>query len=261
MHCSQSIVLRIPTGLCKSLIIKRHGTQNSTSKQRLSADYCLNLVRQHDYENFLCTLLLPSHSRTSAFAIRAFNIEVAKVQDQVSDPHIGQMRMKFWEETVDKIYVDHAPSHPVAVELHHAIRRRRLSKRYLKRLITVRADHLRSAVFPDLEAVESYAEHSVSSVYYLLLEASGVESIHADHAASHLGKAHGIVNLIRSVPFNAPRKIVSLPQDVLLQHNVPHETVLRAKCTADLKEAVFDVAARAKQHLNKLSKAACSACS
>lgn len=75
--------------------------------------------RQHDYENFLCTLLLPSHSRTSAFAIRAFNIEVAKVQDQVSDPHIGQMRMKFWEETVDKIYVDHAPSHPVAVELHH----------------------------------------------------------------------------------------------------------------------------------------------
>lgn len=82
---------------------------------------------------------------------------------------------------------------------------------------------------------------------------AGVESIHADHVASHLGKAHGIVNLIRSVPFNAPRKIVSLPQDVLLQHNVPHETVLRAKCTADLKEAVFDVAARAKQHLNKVS--------
>jgi NADH dehydrogenase [ubiquinone] 1 alpha subcomplex assembly factor 6 len=75
--------------------------------------------RQHDYENFLCTLLLPSRSRTSAFAIRAFNIEVAKVQDQVSDPRLGQMRMKFWEETVDKIYVNDTPSHPVAIELYH----------------------------------------------------------------------------------------------------------------------------------------------
>jgi NADH dehydrogenase [ubiquinone] 1 alpha subcomplex assembly factor 6 len=82
---------------------------------------------------------------------------------------------------------------------------------------------------------------------------AGVESIHADHAASHLGKAHGIVNLIRSVPYNAQRKIVSLPQDVLLQHNVPHETVLRGSCTTDLKEAVFDIAARAKQHLDKVT--------
>ena len=66
----------------------------------------------------MCTLLLPSQSRTSAFAIRAFNTEVAKVQDQVTEPHLGQIRMKFWEETVDKIYVNDPPSHPVAVELH-----------------------------------------------------------------------------------------------------------------------------------------------
>jgi NADH dehydrogenase [ubiquinone] 1 alpha subcomplex assembly factor 6 len=66
----------------------------------------------------LCTLLLPSQSRTSAFAVRAFNTEVAKIQDQVTEPHLGQMRMKFWEETLDKIYVNDTPSHPVAVELH-----------------------------------------------------------------------------------------------------------------------------------------------
>jgi NADH dehydrogenase [ubiquinone] 1 alpha subcomplex assembly factor 6 len=62
--------------------------------------------------------LLPSRSRTSAFAIRAFNIEIAKVQDHVSDLHLGKMRMKFWEETLEKIYVDDTPSHPVAIELY-----------------------------------------------------------------------------------------------------------------------------------------------
>lgn len=82
---------------------------------------------------------------------------------------------------------------------------------------------------------------------------TGIENIHADHAASHLGKAHGIVNLIRSVPYHAQQRVVALPQDVLLQHNVPHETVLRTGCTAGLKEAVFDIATRAKQHLDKVS--------
>jgi NADH dehydrogenase [ubiquinone] 1 alpha subcomplex assembly factor 6 len=52
-----------------------------------------------------------------------------------------------------------------------------LSKRYLKRLISARAAQLTSTAFPDLEAVEHYAEQSVSSVYYLLLEASGEDII------------------------------------------------------------------------------------
>ena len=63
-------------------------------------------------------MLLPSHSRASAFAVRAFNIEVARIQDQVSDPRIGQMRMKFWEEAVEKIFAGDAHKHPVALELY-----------------------------------------------------------------------------------------------------------------------------------------------
>ena len=71
---------------------------------------------------------------------------------------------------------------------------------------------------------------------------TGVENIHAIHAASHLGKAHGIVNVIRSVMYDAQRKIVALPQDMLLQHNASHEMVLRYNCTADLSDAIFDIA-------------------
>lgn len=45
--------------------------------------------------------------------------------------------------------------------------------------------------------MEAYAEKSVSNVLYLILEGSGVKSIHADHAASHLGKAQGLVQQVR----------------------------------------------------------------
>lgn len=73
--------------------------------------------RTHDYENFLCTLLLPKAARSAAFAVRAFNIEVARVADQTSEGNLAAMRMKFWEESLDKLYGNKAPEHPVALEL------------------------------------------------------------------------------------------------------------------------------------------------
>nr|CAD7426408.1 unnamed protein product [Timema monikensis] len=208
-------------------------------------------VRQFDYENFLCTLLLPHNCRTSAFAIRAFNIEVARVQDQISDARIGQMRLKFWEDVIESIFQNKAHKHPVALELHRASKKHKLSKRYLKRLITARSNQLNISSFPDLEAMEVYSEGSVSSVNYLLLETAGVENVHADHAASHLGKAQGISNILRSVFHNIQHNVVALPQDVLLKHSVSHETVLRAECNKALIEVFFDIANRAKQHLAK----------
>lgn len=51
--------------------------------------------------------------------------------------------------------------------------------------------------FVSLEEMEKYVEKSVSSVLYLVLEGCGVQNINADHAASHLGKAQGLVQQIR----------------------------------------------------------------
>lgn len=68
----------------------------------------------------MCTLLLKNTSRSSAIAVRSFNIEVAKVSEQVSQKTIGLMRLKFWEELIDKVLSKDAskvPQHPVAIEL------------------------------------------------------------------------------------------------------------------------------------------------
>ncbi|PNJ44393.1 NDUFAF6 isoform 12, partial [Pongo abelii] len=40
--------------------------------------YCLELLRKRDYEGYLCSLLLPAESRSSVFALRAFNVELAQ---------------------------------------------------------------------------------------------------------------------------------------------------------------------------------------
>lgn len=47
--------------------------------------YCVDLVRTHDFENFLSTLLINGQAeRRGAFAVRAFNVEIAKIAGSVS---------------------------------------------------------------------------------------------------------------------------------------------------------------------------------
>lgn len=72
----------------------------------------------------MCTLLLKNAARSTAFAIRGFNVEIARISEQVSQPQIGFMRMKFWEETIDKCYLKdpkRVPDHPVAIEIFKVI--------------------------------------------------------------------------------------------------------------------------------------------
>lgn len=72
----------------------------------------------------MCTLLLRGNARSNAFAIRGFNVEVARVAEQVSQANIGLMRLKFWEEAIVKCFSkdpQQVPRHPVAIELYKVI--------------------------------------------------------------------------------------------------------------------------------------------
>ncbi|KAJ8920764.1 hypothetical protein NQ315_004904 [Exocentrus adspersus] len=219
-----------------------------------SAEYVLESVKKYDYENFICTILLQNNSRSCAFAIRGFNVEVARVAEQVSQEMIGSMRYKFWEDMIEKCFTGDlkiVPKHPVAVELFKALQNNKLSKRYLRNLVTSRKNYLNLKGFNNLEEMENYAEHTVSNVLYLVLEGCGVRNINADHAASHLGKAQGIVQQLRSIPFSRRINFLPVPQDILVKNSVSQEEVLRGKGSDRLNECIFQIACQAHQHLMK----------
>ncbi|XP_014233329.1 NADH dehydrogenase (ubiquinone) complex I, assembly factor 6 [Trichogramma pretiosum] len=223
----------------------------NTITRQTPAEYCLHLIRKHDYEGFLCTLLLPNNLRSPAVAIKAFNTEIALVEDQVSDDNIGLMRLKFWEESLQQTFDGKPPKNPACLELHRVLKKHKLSKHYFKRLIEARYNRLNGSLFADLDSVEKYAEQTVSSIYYLMLEAQGIQDVDTDHFASHFGKAHGILNLIRSVPYSAQKRIILLPQDILMKYNISSESVFQGRGSKELNDVIFEVSSRAKQHLNK----------
>ncbi|XP_015435195.1 PREDICTED: NADH dehydrogenase (ubiquinone) complex I, assembly factor 6 [Dufourea novaeangliae] len=225
-------------------------TYSNVATKQTPAEYCFELVRKHDYENFLCTLSLSSKTRAAGFAIRAFNVEVAQVQDQIRDYKIGEMRIKFWTDALNETYRGNPPRSPVMLELYRILQKCSLSKRYFKRLIDIRLERLRNYLFLDMNEVEKYAEYSTSSIYYLMLEAHNITDINADHAASHMGKAHGIINLIRSIPHNARDRVNMLPQDTLMRHNVSTEAIFQGQMNQGLQNVIYDITSCGKLHLD-----------
>ena len=73
-----------------------------SSSAALSAiDYCISLVKQHDFDSYLAGLLVPKIYRGSYFAIRAFHVELALIKDQARRNALtGRVRFQFWRDIV-----------------------------------------------------------------------------------------------------------------------------------------------------------------
>ncbi|XP_066480252.1 NADH dehydrogenase (ubiquinone) complex I, assembly factor 6 isoform X2 [Tiliqua scincoides] len=205
--------------------------------------------RKCDYEGFLCSLLLPAESRPSAFALRAFNVELAQIKDSITQKTIGLMRIQFWRKAVEDMYQDNPPQQPVAIELWKAIKRQRLTRRWLMKIIDEREKNLDDRAYRNINELEAYAENTQSALLYLTLETLGVKDIHADHAASHIGKAQGIVTCLRATPYHASKGNVFLPMDICMLHGVSQEDFIRRSQEKKVKDVIYDIASQAFVHL------------
>lgn len=211
-------------------------------------------LRSYDYENFLCTLLISGEARREALAIRAFNVELARIPLLVSDHKIALMRLQFWEDSLVKLFDKNnqsLPEHPVVNELSLMINKTKFTKRYFDRLVNSRK--IQNLNFISTKQMENYAEETVSSVHYLLLEMLNVRNVNADHAASHLGKAQGITNILRSIYASRSRsQYLPIPQEILMKHGISQERFIRSKPDdKGVEDVVFEIATLAHQHLEK----------
>lgn len=222
--------------------------------------YCINQVRKVDYENFICTTLLrPSSLQRPAMAIRALNVELASVRDQVTKSQIGQMRLQFWRETIDSIYASVAKDtprkihSPVARELDLLIRYNSLTKSWFHRLIKSREITLNDMPFADIEQLESYLDQSVTPTNYLLLELAKLRSLNTDHIASHLGRAQGLINVVRGIPYNARKRRCFIPLSYLVEKNLSQQDLFTGHLNSEpCRHVVHQLCNRSYFHLEKV---------
>jgi phytoene synthase len=212
--------------------------------QSNALSYCAGQVRQYDHDRFMTAIFAPTAARENLFALYAFNIEIAKVREAVSEPLIGRMRLQWWRDTLDRLYAGETIAHAVAAPLGEAIRAASLDQAVFERLIDARETDLEGAPPKDMRALEAYAEGTGAPLLALAFRLAGAADADPE-AARLIGTAWSLTGLLRAVPFHARQRRLYLPQDVLAANAVRIQRLLDLKPGEGFADAVRAVAERA----------------
>src|SRR6266480_2247132 len=223
-------------------------SDTQTSEQ--SAAYCANLVRTHDFPRYASTLFLPGVHRRPLLAIYAFNVEISRVRDQVSQPLPGEMRLQWWTDMLLGQNHGGVEGNPVAAELLWAIRTWRLPVERLLRLIEEHQFDLYNDPMPSLAALEGYANDTVSALFACGARVMARPSGAVDHVARHAGLTYGIVQVIRAFPQDTARRQLFVPLQLLESHGSGMAEVFSGKQNPKMRAAIDRLIGEAKSHLS-----------
>ncbi len=215
----------------------------------LGLSYCAGEVRAHDHDRFLTALFAPSKYREGLFALYAFNIEVAKVRETVSESMLGQVRLQWWREAIDDAFRGIPRPHAVIQALAPAITERDLSRHHFDRLIDAREADLHDLQPKTMAKLEDYAEATSSTLGWLALEVLGAKSEAARLAVGHVGMAWSLTGLIRALPQHLRMKRVFLPLDLLARHGIDSDRLVARPDATELRDVVAEIADTALVHL------------
>src|SRR6201999_425186 len=97
------------------------GAMSVSANDKSAPDYCAELVRAHDFARYASTLFVSPPQRRALLALYAFNTEVCRIPDQVSQPLPGEMRLQWWSDVLAGQGHGGIEGNPVASELLLAI--------------------------------------------------------------------------------------------------------------------------------------------
>lgn len=216
---------------------------------RDAAGYCADLVRTHDFPRYASTLFLPGVHRRPMLAIYAFNVEIMRVREQVSQPLPGEMRLQWWTDLLAGQDHGGVEGNPVAAELMWVIRTWRLPIERLEQLIIEHEFDLYNDPMPSLSALEGYANDTDSVLFACCARILVRPSETIDHAARHAGLAYAMIEAINRLPQDSARRQLFLPLQFLQQHGSGIEEVFAGKQTPQARAAVDQLVDEARKHL------------
>ncbi|MGH6980848.1 MAG: phytoene/squalene synthase family protein [Stellaceae bacterium] len=201
------------------------------------------LLRRHDRDRYLLAMFVPATARPAVRAIYAFNYEIARVRETVSEAMLGRIRHQWWRDGIAEAFADGAVRrHEVMTPLAAAIRHHRLSREHFDRLIDARDRDLAFDPPSTVAALEMYAEESAAPLQLLVLEAIGAAGAEANRAARDGAIAYALAGLLRAAPFFAHSPRHALPPALI---DEPERVAERALAHVAAARALRDQVPRA----------------
>jgi 15-cis-phytoene synthase len=222
-------------------------------------DTVRRIAREGDPDRALAALFAPREARSHLFALCAFNVELARIAEQVSEPELGAIRLQWWREAVERAAKGEATGQPVADALGATLKQRGFSPQRIDALIDARRFDIETKIMPDWASLEVYLADTAGALFALGAECLGAPAPSLEPASSQAGLAYGLTGLMRALPVHAVSGRVYLPADALHRHGTSPEAVLAGKSSegllavlAELRRKASDALGAARHHVAQL---------
>ncbi|WP_044562209.1 squalene/phytoene synthase family protein [Azospirillum sp. B4] len=212
--------------------------------------YCLETVRRQDPDRFLTLLFAPADRREDLAALYAFNHEVAKTREVVTEPMLGQIRLQWWRDSIAGIYEGEPRRHEVVQPLAQAVHRHGLERAQFDLLVDAREADMDDAAPADLACLVSYAEVTSAPLVRLALQVLGIKLEGGVGAvATHVGRAWALTGILRAVPFLARAHRSRMPLDLMDKHAASEPLLFELKPQPGLAAVAREIADAARAEL------------
>ena len=213
------------------------------------AEAVRRIARGADPDRSLAALFAPREARADLFALYAFNAELARVGELVSEPGLGAIRLQWWREAIERAAGGEAAGHPVADAFGAAIARRTLSRGRILALIDARSFDVETKRMPDMASLDAYLDATAGALFTLAAEILGAKAEAIEAAARPAGRAYGLTGLMRALPVHAALGLVFLPEQGLRRHGTSQFEVLAGRTSAGLERLLAELRASACESL------------
>jgi len=179
-----------------------------------------DIVRLRDRDRYLSTFFAPDDKRPHLLALYAFNAEILKVRNTVSEPNLGMIRLQWWRDTIDGIYAGNpVPGYAVAEALARAITEGNLPKQALIDLVTAHEFDLFHDRMPGLTELEAYMGEAYSR---LIMMAAMILDRDAAGKASECAGLAGVAQGLALVMGDPAHRDPFLPESMTVAEAVGH---------------------------------------
>ena len=172
-------------------------------------DAAWTAARSGDRDRYWAALFVPEPARTGLMALAAFNAELARIPEIVSEPLLGEMRLQWWR---DALASDEPTGHAAADAVRYAAKAFALDGNRLLGLIDARIFDVTGDVMPDMQATGAYLQKTAGSMFALAAQITGDEDSLPRDIVSDAAIAYGLTGLMRALAIDRARGRLHLPQ-------------------------------------------------
>lgn len=201
--------------------------------------YCGQLVKAQDPDRFLLSMFAPPDRRPALWALYAFNHEIARTREVVSETGLGLIRLQWWRDEIAKIYTGApASDHEILRPLAEAVKAYALRRESFDVLLYAREFDLEDVRPANLEGLLNYADFTSTPLMRLALYICGGPALAESEPAQPVAVNYALAGILRAVPFHARQRRCLLPEDLMEKHGQGLSALFDMKPAAGLPEIV-----------------------